>query len=82
MEQAAEKIIRAILTSEGKHGGIKHALDDFVAMLPEENPIKPQLQLLTPLAAYATSYRYPTPAGKIPASMTGRMGSLQPLTRR
>ena len=28
--QAAEKVIRAILTSEGKHGGIKHRLDELV----------------------------------------------------
>ena len=29
-EQAAEKIIRAVLTSEGKHAGIRHQLEEIV----------------------------------------------------
>jgi HEPN domain-containing protein len=33
--QAAEKIIRAVLTSEGKNAGIKHQLDELVDMIPE-----------------------------------------------
>jgi hypothetical protein len=41
-EQAAEKIIRAVLTSESLHGGIKHQLDAMVDMVPEENPLKPR----------------------------------------
>jgi HEPN domain-containing protein len=35
--QAAEKIIRAVLTSEGKNAGIKHQLDELVDMIPDEN---------------------------------------------
>ena len=38
--QAAEKLIRAVLTSESKHGGIKHQLQDMVDMVPDENPMK------------------------------------------
>ena len=30
--QAAEKVIRAVLTTEGKHGGIGHQLDMMVDM--------------------------------------------------
>lgn len=66
-EQCAEKIIRAVLTSEGIHGGIGHALSQMVDSLPDENPLKPQLVKLTPLAAYATAYRYPTSARVPPA---------------
>jgi HEPN domain-containing protein len=65
-EQAAEKIIRAVLTSEGIHAGIKHGLDEMVDKVPDENPIKPLLAAIEHLAAFATSYRYPTP-GRIPA---------------
>ena len=61
-EQCAEKIIRAVLTSEGIHGGIGHALTQMVESLPTANPLKAELARLTPLAAYATSYRYPTSA--------------------
>jgi hypothetical protein len=42
--QAAEKVIRAVLTSEGKHGGIGHKLDMMVDMVPDENPVKPLLR--------------------------------------
>lgn len=59
-EQAAEKIIRAVLTSEGKHAGIKHHLDEMVDMVPDENPLKPALRDIEDLAAYATTFRYPT----------------------
>lgn len=57
----------AVLTSEGIHGGVRHDLRDMVALVPEENPIKPHLVALVPLAAYATAFRYPT-SSRIPAS--------------
>lgn len=59
-EQAAEKIIRAVLTAEGSPGGMEHSPGQMVAMLPDANILKAELALLAPLAAYATSYRYPT----------------------
>jgi hypothetical protein len=40
-EQAAEKIIRAVVTSEGKHAGVKHDLAEIVDLIPDENPMKP-----------------------------------------
>jgi HEPN domain-containing protein len=64
-EQAAEKIIKAVLTSENVRGGIKHLLDELVSQVPDENPIKPALRAIEHLAAYATAYRYPTPSGRI-----------------
>src|SRR5688572_2120087 len=47
--QAAEKLIRAVLTSENKHGGIKHQLQDMVDMIPDENPLKVQLRKIESL---------------------------------
>ncbi|MCY1012711.1 HEPN domain-containing protein [Nannocystis pusilla] len=64
-EQSAEKLIKAILTSEGIHVGIKHELDVLVDKLPDENPIKSSLRDIEYLGAYATSYRYPTDDGKV-----------------
>jgi HEPN domain-containing protein len=63
--QAAEKIIRAVLTSEGKNAGIKHQLDELVDLIPDENPLKPGLRAIQDLTDYATSYRYPSPKGRI-----------------
>lgn len=67
-EQAAEKTIRAVVSSEGLHSGIRHQLDEMVELIPEENPLKPQLRRIEYLAAYATTYRYPTAAGRIKAA--------------
>jgi len=43
-EQAAEKVIRAVLTSEGIHAGIRHLLDEMVSQIPDENPLKRELR--------------------------------------
>lgn len=65
-EQAAEKIIRAVLTSEKIHAGIRHQLTEMIDLVPDENPLKPRLRKLQHLATFATSYRYTTPTGRIP----------------
>jgi len=65
LERAAEKTILAVLTSEGIHGGIKHPLGDMVDKVPDANPRKPALRAIEELGVYATSYRYPTPPGRI-----------------
>ena len=64
-EQAAEKIIKAVLTSEGVHANIKHLLDEMVKQVPDANPLKPLLKQIEHLAAYATTYRYASPSGNI-----------------
>ena len=70
-EQAAEKVIRAVLTSEGKHAGIKHRLNEMVDLVPDVNPLKSILREIEELAAYATAYRYPTSSGRIPEPPPG-----------
>jgi HEPN domain-containing protein len=60
-EQAAEKLIRAVLTSEGIQAGIRHELPDMVSKIPDANPVKPLLRAIEHLDAYATAYRYPSP---------------------
>jgi HEPN domain-containing protein len=64
-EQAAEKVIRAVSTSEGVQAGIRHELPDMVDKIPDENPIKPALRAIEHLAAYATAFRYPSPRGRV-----------------
>jgi HEPN domain-containing protein len=68
--QAAEKVIRAVLTAEGKHAGIRHLLDEMVDQVPDENPLKPTLRAIQNLGSYATTYRYPTATGRILAAPT------------
>ena len=63
-EQAAEKVIRAVVTSEGKHAGIKHELAEMVDLIPDENPLKPALRAIEHLSQYATAYRYPVSSSR------------------
>lgn len=70
-EQAAEKVTKALLTSEGIHAErpISHRLDLLIDLLPDENPFKATLRPLELLTAYATAFRYPTPGGRIPRDL-------------
>jgi HEPN domain-containing protein len=72
-EQAAEMIIRAVLTSESQHGGHKHQLETMVDLVPDANSLKPMLRAIEHLATYATTYRYPTTAGRIQPSPTAQV---------
>lgn len=63
-EQAAEKVIRAVVTSEGKHAGIKHELAEIVDLIPDENPLKVSLRKIEHLSQYATAYRYPVSSSR------------------
>lgn len=73
-EQAAEKVIRAVVTSEGVHAGIKHDLADMVDLVPDDNPLKSDLRAIEHLSQYATAYRYPVSSSRtkrIPRAPTG-----------
>ncbi len=65
LEQAAEKIILAVLTSEGIHGNIRHKLGESVDAIPDDQPMKAALKEIAVLEAYATTFKYGTPSGRI-----------------
>jgi HEPN domain-containing protein len=65
-QQAAEKALRAVLTSEKLHGGTGHRLGPMVGLLPDANPMKQAFVDLVELEAYATTYRYPTSSRILP----------------
>ena len=64
---AAEAVVLAVLLSEGQSlpRGLQHQLDPAVALVPAANPIKPLLLSFTDLTQYATTFRYPTPGGRL-----------------
>jgi hypothetical protein len=46
----------------------------MVAKIPDSNPVKTLLRAIEHLDAYATTYRYPSPRGRIkPAPMTSEI---------
>lgn len=66
LSQAAEKLIRSVLSSEGKHAGIKHDLKQMIDMIPAENPGIPLLRKVEHLTVFATAFRYTGFEGRIP----------------
>ena len=64
-QQAAEKLIKAVLLHRGIESGTEHRLDVLVDKLPDDDPWKPKLRPLDVYSPYATTFRYPTPGGRI-----------------
>jgi HEPN domain-containing protein len=67
-QQAAEKLIKAVLLHRGLEAGTEHRLDVLVDELPDSDPWKVKLRPLEAYLPYATTYRYPTPGGRIVAA--------------
>ena len=67
-EQALEQVVRALATSEAIHieRHDAHQLDKVIRRFPEDNAEKPALKSFAWLEAYATTFRYPSPSGRIP----------------
>lgn len=71
LEQAVEKILKAIMTSEGLHipRPEAHQLEIGVERLPDDHPLKADLMSIGFLTEYATTYRYSTDNGRIKHSL-------------
>jgi HEPN domain-containing protein len=67
-QQAAEKLIRALLLQHDIEPGLDHHLDVLIGKLPESEPWKTELMVLHKYTPYATTYRYATSGGRVPAS--------------
>jgi HEPN domain-containing protein len=67
-QQAAEKILMALLNSEGVKADRKdaHRLDVLQSLLPDANKFKYRFSPIVFLTSFATTYRYPKDAGRLP----------------
>lgn len=64
-QQAVEKLARAILAREGVPFGTSHHIGQMAAALPAGHPWRPKLVAFDHLSPAATSFRYPSPGGRI-----------------
>lgn len=69
IQQAAEKILLALLTSESIKAERRdaHRIDVLQSLLPDANRFKRKFSPVAFLTIYATTYRYPKDAGRFPA---------------
>ena len=67
VQQAAEKLTRAVCEREDLPVGRTHNIGQAAAMLPDGHVFKEDLLGLDNLSAAATAWRYPSPGGWFPA---------------
>lgn len=67
VQQAAEKAARALLVASGVPFGTGHNLGLMAAALPVDHPLRQRVAELDRHSGSATLYRYPSPAGRLPA---------------
>jgi len=67
-QQAAEKLVRVVLAHRGVDANREHHLSVLVALLPAGDVWRARLEPLDRLSPFATTCRYPTPGGRVPAS--------------
>jgi len=61
LQQAAEKLIKAVRLHRGLQATKDHNLEILVEELSKEDPWRKRLEKFEELSAYATTYRYPSP---------------------
>ena len=67
VQQAAEKLTRAVCEGENLAVGRTHNIGQAAAMLPDGHVFKEDLLGLDNLSAAATAWRYPSPGGRMSA---------------
>jgi HEPN domain-containing protein len=66
LQQAVEKIGKALLIREGIDPQRIHAIGTLAAELPVEHPLRAKLTDLDRLTIFSTVTRYPSPTGRLP----------------
>ena len=67
VEQAAEKLLKAVLATEGISFTTRnHQLGALAQLLPADHLWRADLMAFDSLTGYATMFRYPTPGGGVP----------------
>ncbi len=65
LQQAAEKMARAILTAADVQFGPGHNLGQMAGALPEDHPWREKIRSQNKHSPAVTRYRYPTPEGRL-----------------
>ena len=71
LQQAAEKLAKAVLEIEGIASGITHQIGSLAAMLPADHVFRPDLAAFDRFSSFATATRYPRPGGGLPREPDG-----------
>lgn len=67
VQQAIEKVTKALLLARGIEAGIEHRFEELFKRFAADDRWPARLHPFVGYSAYATAFRYPTPGGRIPA---------------
>jgi hypothetical protein len=67
VHQALEKLAKAALVRRDEEPGRDHDLTDLLSRLPDGDQTRVMLWPLRGYSSFATSFRYPTPGGRVPS---------------
>jgi HEPN domain-containing protein len=83
VQQAVEKLLRAVIEAEDRKAGISHNIKELAALLPEGNVLRPLFIEHEDISSAATRYRYPLGGGGMaePDSAADLMEELQSIAR-
>jgi HEPN domain-containing protein len=70
VQQAVEKLARALLLQLGVEVGPQHNVAVLLDQLPAESEWRVRLEKLARYSAFATAFRYPTSGGRLPDAPT------------
>jgi HEPN domain-containing protein len=65
LQQGAEKLVKAVLAYRGISPTTEHRIETLVERLPASEPLRAVLAPLELFTPYATTFRYPTPTGRL-----------------
>lgn len=72
LQQAVEKLLKAVLIARQIETTAEHRLEPLLDQLASGDPWLARLTPFAHYSAYATSFRYPTPGGRIPKEPDAR----------
>ncbi len=86
MQQAVEKLLRAVLEKEDCLAGITHSIEALAALLPTQHPLRAVFMSFDDISGAATRFRYPTETGNLRApdisGMPERIADIEELQKR
>lgn len=66
LQQASEKLTKAVLSIERIPVALTHQIGALAAMLPDDHPLRADLAAFDRFSSFGTSKRYPLPGGGLP----------------
>ena len=76
-QQAAEKLVKAVLVAAGTHPWKSHDIHALIDALDKSHPLRPRLTPLERFTPYVWAFRYPSPGPMEPPPPEPSLGDIR-----